>query len=99
MIEIGWIRTLSPLSPPAARPRSSRTARAGATVADVKWPASFAACREMIAGFAGVPASSRPSGVSSLGLPHAVQLVRDADLLAVAARCERVLDFKPSPSM
>jgi hypothetical protein len=37
--------------------------------------------------------------VSSLGLPHAVQLVRDADLLAVAARCERVLDFKPSPSM
>jgi hypothetical protein len=38
-------------------------ARAGAAVEDVKLPASFAACREMIACFAGVPASSRPSGV------------------------------------
>jgi Asp-tRNA(Asn)/Glu-tRNA(Gln) amidotransferase A subunit family amidase len=78
-------------------------ARAGAAVEDVKRPASFAASREMIACFAGVPACSLPSGVSSLGLPHAVQLVaaaaRDAELLAVAARCERVLDFKLSPSM
>jgi len=52
--------------------------------------------------FAGVPACSLPSGVSALGLPHAVQLVaaaeRDAELLAVAAWCERVLDFKLSPS-
>jgi len=48
--------------------------------------------------FAGVPACSLPSGVSAAGLPHAVQLVaaaeRDAELLAVAAWCERVLDFK-----
>ena len=48
--------------------------------------------------FAGVPACSLPSGVSALGLPHAVQLVaaaeRDAELLAVAAWCERVLDFR-----
>ena len=53
--------------------------------------------------FAGVPACSLPSGVSAPGLPHAVQLVaaaeRDAELLAVAAWCERVLDFKHSPSM
>ncbi len=52
--------------------------------------------------FAGVPACSLPSAVSALGLPHAVQLVaaaeRDAELLAVAAWCERVLDFKLSPS-
>jgi aspartyl-tRNA(Asn)/glutamyl-tRNA(Gln) amidotransferase subunit A len=51
--------------------------------------------------FAGVPACSLPSGVSALGLPHAVQLIsaaeRDAELLAVAAWCERVLDFKLSP--
>ena len=51
--------------------------------------------------FAGVPACSLPTGVSALGLPHAVQLVasaeRDAALLAVAAWCERVLDFKLSP--
>jgi len=51
--------------------------------------------------FAGVPACSLPSGVSTRGLPHAVQLVtaaeRDAELLAVAAWCERVLDFRPSP--
>ncbi len=50
--------------------------------------------------FAGVPACSLPSGVSALGLPHAVQLVaaaeRDTELLAVAAWCERVLDFKLS---
>jgi len=75
-------------------------ARAGAAVEDVKWPVSFTACREMIAG---VRACSRPSGASSLGLSHAVRLVaaapRDAELLAVAARCERVLDFKLSPSM
>jgi len=51
--------------------------------------------------FAGAPACSLPSGVSALGLPHAVQLVaaaeRDAELLAVAAWCERVLDLKLSP--
>jgi Asp-tRNA(Asn)/Glu-tRNA(Gln) amidotransferase A subunit family amidase len=51
--------------------------------------------------FAGVPACSLPTGVSALGLPHALQLVaaadHDADLLAVAAWCERVLDFKLSP--
>ena len=51
--------------------------------------------------FAGVPACSLPTGVSGLGLPHAVQLVaaaeRDAELLAVAAWCERVLDFKLLP--
>jgi len=60
-------------------------ARAGAAVEDVKLPAPFAACREMIARFAGVPASSRPSGVRGG--------------LAVAAWCERVLDFTLSPSM
>jgi aspartyl-tRNA(Asn)/glutamyl-tRNA(Gln) amidotransferase subunit A len=51
--------------------------------------------------FAGVPACSLPTGVSALGLPHAVQLVaaadHDANLLAVAAWCERVLNFKVSP--
>ena len=51
--------------------------------------------------FAGAPACSLPSGVSAAGLPHAVQLVaaaeRDAELLVVAAWCERVLDFKRSP--
>ncbi|HEY7654750.1 MAG TPA: amidase [Methylomirabilota bacterium] len=50
---------------------------------------------------AGVPALSLPSALSALGLPLAVQLVgadsRDAELLAVAAWCERVLDFTPSP--
>jgi aspartyl-tRNA(Asn)/glutamyl-tRNA(Gln) amidotransferase subunit A len=50
--------------------------------------------------FAGVPACSLPIGVSR-GLPQAVQLVaaaeRDADLLAVAAWCERVLDFGLAP--
>jgi aspartyl-tRNA(Asn)/glutamyl-tRNA(Gln) amidotransferase subunit A len=48
--------------------------------------------------FAGAPACSLPSGMSPAGLPHAVQLVaaaeRDAELLAVAGWCERVLDFK-----
>ena len=48
--------------------------------------------------FAGVPACSLPTGVSAAGLPHAVQLVaaaeRDAELLGVAAWCERVLNFK-----
>ncbi len=52
--------------------------------------------------FAGVPAASLPIGVSSLGLPHAVQLVgaagHDAKILAVAAWCERVVSFELSPS-
>jgi amidase len=52
--------------------------------------------------FAGVPALSLPSALSPLGLPHAVQLIGaaacDAELLAVAAWCERVLDFTLSPS-
>jgi len=52
--------------------------------------------------FAGVPACSLPSGLSPLGLPYAVQLVaaggRDAALLAVAAWCERVLDFSLAPA-
>lgn len=47
--------------------------------------------------FAGTPAISLPVGVSALGLPHAVQLVaaagHDEALLAVAAWCERVIDF------
>jgi aspartyl-tRNA(Asn)/glutamyl-tRNA(Gln) amidotransferase subunit A len=52
--------------------------------------------------FAGVPAISLPIGVSPLGLPHAIQLVgaadEDATILAVAAWCERVVDFDLSPS-
>jgi aspartyl-tRNA(Asn)/glutamyl-tRNA(Gln) amidotransferase subunit A len=52
--------------------------------------------------FAGVPAVSLPIGVSSLGLPHAVQLVgaagHDAKILAVAAWCERVVSFELAPS-
>jgi amidase len=52
--------------------------------------------------FAGVPAISLPIGVSSLGLPHAIQLVgaadRDAEILAVAAWCERVIGFESVPS-
>src|SRR6266853_368950 len=52
--------------------------------------------------FAGVPAVSLPIGVSSLGLPHAVQLVgaagHDAKILAVAAWCERMVSFELSPS-
>jgi Asp-tRNA(Asn)/Glu-tRNA(Gln) amidotransferase A subunit family amidase len=52
--------------------------------------------------FAGVPAISLPLGVSSLGLPHAIQLVsaadRDAEILAVAAWCERVVGFENAPS-
>jgi aspartyl-tRNA(Asn)/glutamyl-tRNA(Gln) amidotransferase subunit A len=52
--------------------------------------------------FAGVPAISLPIGVSSLGLPHAIQLVaaagHDAKILAVAAWCERVVGFEGSPS-
>ena len=51
---------------------------------------------------AGVPACSLPSGVSPIGLPHALQLVaaaaHDAALLAVATWCERVLDFTLTPS-
>ena len=50
---------------------------------------------------AGVPALSLPSALSPLGLPLAVQLIgaaaRDAELLGVAAWCERVLDFTLSP--
>jgi Asp-tRNA(Asn)/Glu-tRNA(Gln) amidotransferase A subunit family amidase len=53
--------------------------------------------------FAGVPACSLPTGVSSAGLPYAVQLIaapaQDAALLAVAAWCEHVLDFFCSPSI
>ena len=52
--------------------------------------------------FAGVPAISLPIGVSSLGLPHAIQLVgaagHDAKILAVAAWCERMVGFGGSPS-
>ena len=52
--------------------------------------------------FAGVPAISLPIGVSSLGLPHAIQLVaaagHDAKILAVAAWCERMVGFEGSPS-
>ena len=52
--------------------------------------------------FAGVPAVSLPIGVSPLGLPHAIQLVgaadHDAAILAVAACCERVVDFELAPS-
>jgi len=73
------------LAPLPAGPAATLIARAGAAVEDVKLPAPFAACREMIARFAGVPASSRPSGVRGG--------------LAVAAWCERVLDFTLSPSM
>src|SRR5215470_3555322 len=51
---------------------------------------------------AGVPALSLPIDVSANGLPHALQLVgasgQDAMVLAVAAWCERVLDFKGSPA-
>lgn len=51
--------------------------------------------------FAGVPALSLPIGCSPLGLPLAIQLVgaeaRDAELLTVAAWCERVVDFSLSP--
>ncbi len=51
--------------------------------------------------FAGVPAISLPIGVSPLGLPHAIQLVgaahRDAEILAVAAWCERVVGFESAP--
>ena len=50
---------------------------------------------------AGVPAITLPSGVSSSGLPHAVQLVQAAGasgrLLGVAAWCERVLGFTEIP--
>jgi Asp-tRNA(Asn)/Glu-tRNA(Gln) amidotransferase A subunit family amidase len=53
--------------------------------------------------FAGVPACSLPTAISPAGLPLAVQLVaapaQDAALLAVAAWCERVLDFSHSPSI
>lgn len=51
--------------------------------------------------FTGSPAISLPSGLADTGLPHAVQLIstpgNDARLLAVAAWCERVLDFSAVP--
>ena len=50
---------------------------------------------------AGVPAITLPSGLSSSGLPHAIQLVQAAGasgrLLGVAAWCERVLGFTQAP--
>jgi len=50
---------------------------------------------------AGVPAITLPSGLSSAGLPHAIQLVQAAGasgrLLGVAAWCERVLGFTQAP--
>ena len=50
---------------------------------------------------AGVPAITLPSGLSSSGLPHAIQLVQAAGasgrLLGVAAWCERVLGFTQTP--
>jgi hypothetical protein len=65
MIVNGWIRTLSPLSPPATLIADGACspvdllevwlARAGATVEDVQSSAPFAACREMIACVAGAP--------------------------------------------
>ena len=49
---------------------------------------------------AGVPSISLPSGVAPSGLPLAIQLVAAAEdrLLAAAAWCERVLDFRARPS-
>ena len=50
---------------------------------------------------AGVPAITLPSGLTSSGLPHAIQLVgaagRETPLLGVAAWCERVLGFSSAP--
>jgi len=47
--------------------------------------------------YAGVPAITLPIGLAASGLPHAIQLVADADreapLLGVAAWCERQLGF------
>ncbi|MGH7310186.1 MAG: amidase [Candidatus Rokuibacteriota bacterium] len=52
---------------------------------------------------AGVPAITLPSGLSPSGLPYAVQLVQAAGassrLLAVAAWCERVLNFTARPPL
>lgn len=52
---------------------------------------------------AGVPAISLPAGVSSSGLPEAVQLVAAAgaetSLLQTAAWCERVLAFTATPAL
>jgi aspartyl-tRNA(Asn)/glutamyl-tRNA(Gln) amidotransferase subunit A len=49
----------------------------------------------------GLPSVSLPSGVAASGLPYAVQLSAsagaDAQLLAVAAWCERVLSFTAVP--
>jgi len=54
--------------------------------------------------WSGVPSISLPSGVSTAGLPHAIQLVRtehrdDIHLLQVAAWCERVLGFSAAPAL
>jgi aspartyl-tRNA(Asn)/glutamyl-tRNA(Gln) amidotransferase subunit A len=50
---------------------------------------------------AGVPAITLPSGLAPSGLPYAIQLVQAAGaslrLLAVAAWCERVLNFRARP--
>ncbi len=52
---------------------------------------------------AGVPAITLPSGLAPSGLPYAIQLVQAAGastrLLAVAAWCERVLNFTARPSL
>jgi Asp-tRNA(Asn)/Glu-tRNA(Gln) amidotransferase A subunit family amidase len=49
----------------------------------------------------GVPALSLPTVIGSEGLPHAIQLVAatgaDAELLAAAAWCEKILSFESSP--
>jgi Asp-tRNA(Asn)/Glu-tRNA(Gln) amidotransferase A subunit family amidase len=51
--------------------------------------------------WAGAPSASLPSGMSPAGLPCAIQLTRaigeDADVLAVAAWCEKVLGFSAAP--
>src|SRR5262249_52257825 len=52
-------------------------------------------------GSAGMPSISLPTGLADDGLPFAVQLTgapwAEARLLAAAAWCERVIDFKESP--
>jgi len=52
---------------------------------------------------AGVPAITLPSGLAPSGLPYAIQLVQAAGastrLLAVAAWCERELNFTARPSL
>ena len=50
---------------------------------------------------AGMPSISLPTGLAHDGLPFAVQLTgapwAEARLLAAAAWCERVIDFKEAP--